>query len=100
MTGLTLSKLKTQLIYLLAMSYLLPSLLGLPNEPTSSTHIPSTDGSQLLAPAEAMYSTVLQLRILQIRKVDKNHSQTTGSTSRGTSLSCNLRLKYCIHHPQ
>ena len=43
------------------MSYWLPGLLGVPDEPTPSTQFPSADESHILSPAEAMYSTLLQL---------------------------------------
>ena len=44
------------------MSYLFPGFFGVPEEPTSSTQVPSTDGSPTFSPAGAMYSTLLQLR--------------------------------------
>ena len=44
------------------MSYLFPGFFGLPQEPTSSTQVLSTDASPTLSPVGATYSTLLQLR--------------------------------------
>ena len=44
------------------MNYLLPEILGFLEEPTSSIQAFPTDGNSTLSPAEAMCSTLLQLR--------------------------------------
>ena len=44
------------------MNYLFPGSFGLPEEPTPSAQVFSTDGSPTISCAGAMYSTLLQLR--------------------------------------
>ena len=93
--------LKTYIVSFTTISYILPSLIGLFDEPTPSTQAPSADGSQLLSPAGVMYSTLEQLRKdVEDETLEGTFLEQLVQRLQRDSILCKLRLNYLNNHLQ